>query len=244
MRDAADRNAFRAQMVARIPAGYSPWLHLAFPSLVGLAAIACSLALLRDLRPVELLTVPLTYVFANAFEWRVHKHVLHRRWRPLAILFQRHTPEHHRVFVTEDMSIQSTREFRLVLIPPYGILGILVADLPLALLFALAGLRNVAALYVATSAFFFVTYEWLHLAYHLPPESFIGRRPMVRWLRRHHAVHHSPLLMQRWNFNVTVPLWDLVRGTIYRGPAPGPSPDFAGDSTEAGSAGERRAHTS
>jgi hypothetical protein len=22
--------------------------------------------------------------------------------------------------------------------------------------------------------------------------------------------------MQRWNFNVTIPLWDWVRGTVYR----------------------------
>jgi sterol desaturase/sphingolipid hydroxylase (fatty acid hydroxylase superfamily) len=42
----------------------------------------------------------------------------------------------------------------------------------------------------------------------------------VRALRRHHAVHHDPELMQRWNFNVTVPLWDLVRGTIHRAGPP------------------------
>jgi hypothetical protein len=26
--------------------------------------------------------------------------------------------------------------------------------------------------------------------------------------------------MQRWNFNVTVPIWDAVRGTIAQGPGP------------------------
>ena len=35
-------------------------------------------------------------------------------------------------------------------------------------------------------------------------------------LRRHHALHHDPKLMQKWNFNVSLPLWDLVRGTIAR----------------------------
>jgi sterol desaturase/sphingolipid hydroxylase (fatty acid hydroxylase superfamily) len=33
------------------------------------------------------------------------------------------------------------------------------------------------------------------------------------WLREQHRRHHHPRLMQRWNFNVTVPLWDWVRGT-------------------------------
>ena len=63
-----------------------------------------------------------------------------------------------------------------------------------------------------------VSYEWLHLSYHLPPESFIGRLWLVRVLKKHHATHHDPQLMQKWNFNVTIPLWDLVRGTIYRAP--------------------------
>jgi sterol desaturase/sphingolipid hydroxylase (fatty acid hydroxylase superfamily) len=62
-----------------------------------------------------------------------------------------------------------------------------------------------------------VSYEWLHLAYHLPADSFIGRRWLIARLRRHHALHHDPRLMQKWNFNVTFPIWDRVRGTVYRG---------------------------
>jgi sterol desaturase/sphingolipid hydroxylase (fatty acid hydroxylase superfamily) len=61
-----------------------------------------------------------------------------------------------------------------------------------------------------------VSYEWLHLSYHLPRESGIGRRGVIQRLRRHHAIHHDPRLMQRWNFNVTIPFWDWVRGTIVR----------------------------
>ena len=26
---------------------------------------------------------------------------------------------------------------------------------------------------------FFLSYEWLHLAYHLPPTTFLGRRPLI-----------------------------------------------------------------
>jgi len=66
--------------------------------------------------------------------------------------------------------------------------------------------------------FYVISYEWMHLSYHLPRNSFVGRRWIVRLLRRHHATHHHPPLMQAWNFNVTIPLWDLVRRTIYKGP--------------------------
>ena len=61
-----------------------------------------------------------------------------------------------------------------------------------------------------------VVYEWLLLSYHLPADSFIGSLALIRFLRTTHAIHHDPRLMQRFNFNVTLPLWDLVRGTWVR----------------------------
>jgi len=51
----------------------------------------------------------------------------------------------------------------------------------------------------------------------------VGRSRLIRWLRRTHAMHHTPELMQKWNFNVTVPLADVVLGTLYRGPVPAQS---------------------
>lgn len=210
------REAFRAEVVAHIPSWYSPWLHLGFPSLVGLGLIAACAALLRDLRPWELLVVPVMFLVSNATEWRAHRDLLHRRTPGFTELYDRHTPIHHRIFLTEDMAIRSAREFRLVLIPAFGILVIFAANLPLAAALWLAGLRNVAALFIATDMAYVLLYEWLHLSYHLPPESLIGRSRPVRFLRQHHATHHDPDLMQKWNFNVTIPLWDWVRGTIWR----------------------------
>jgi sterol desaturase/sphingolipid hydroxylase (fatty acid hydroxylase superfamily) len=72
-----------------------------------------------------------------------------------------------------------------------------------------------------------LSYEWLHLAYHLPPDGRIGRLRAVAVLRRHHATHHATHLMNRWNFNVTVPLWDWVRGTIHHD-VPAPAQPVAG----------------
>jgi hypothetical protein len=133
------------------------------------------------------------------------------------VLYDRHTPEHHMVFVTDDMSIRSWREFHLVLIPAYGIVAAAVGALPFpALLWLGFGLRNPALLFMASTMVYVVMYEWLHLSYHLPADSFIGRLALIQRLRRHHAVHHAPELMQKWNFNVTIPLWDWIRGTIYR----------------------------
>ena len=213
----ARRDAVRAEVLARIPRWYNPWAHLAFPSLVGIGMIAASVHVLRNPTPLELLVVPLVLVLSNFNEWRIHKHVLHRRSWPLETLFWRHTPEHHVIFIRDDMAMRSAREFHLVLIPAYGIVAIFVTTLPITIGLWLLS-PNVAALWVATSMGYVVAYEWLHLAYHMPADSVVGRSRLVARLRHHHAVHHTPELMQRWNFNVTVPIADWALGTIHRSP--------------------------
>src|SRR5438874_1545043 len=169
------RDELRARLVAEIPRWYSPWLHLAFPSLVGLGVIAASLAALHAVRPIELIAVPLTFLLLNASEWRLHRDVLHKRAPPLGVLYDRHTPQHHMIFVTDDMAIRSTREFFLVLIPAYGILAAGFGALPIpATLWLAFGLRNPALLFMAVTMAYVVAYEWLHLSYHAPADSFVG----------------------------------------------------------------------
>jgi hypothetical protein len=183
---------------------------------VGLGVIVACAWFVRDLRPLELLTIPFTLVLSNAIEWHAHRDVLHKRSRLLPVLYERHTPVHHKLFATEDMAITDWRELRNVMLPAFGVLAILSLQLPLLGLALLFGLRNVALLFMATSMAYTLLYEWLHLAYHLPPDSFIGKRALIRRLRQHHTLHHDPKLMQRWNMNVTLPLWDWLRGTVYR----------------------------
>lgn len=214
------RDRVRAEAVARIPWWYSPWGHLAFPSLVGIGAIVASLALLEQPTWREWLTVPIVLVLINFNEWYIHRNILHRRTWPLEVLFWRHTPEHHVIFVRSDMAMRATREFRLVLIPFYGIVAIFVTTLPITLALWFLVSHNVALLWVASTMGYTVAYEWLHLSYHLPDDNPIGRSAAIRWLRRFHALHHTPELMQKWNFNVTVPLADLVLRTNFKGVPP------------------------
>jgi hypothetical protein len=208
------RDELRAKVLAKAPSWYNPWVHLAVPSTFGFAVIVVCAWLLREPTALELLTVPIVYMLTNINEWYIHRDLLHHR-SPLApILYDRHTPEHHMIYVTDDMAMRDRREFRLVLIPAYGLFGIFVSLLPLATaVWWLLG-PNVALLYTATSMGYAVSYEWLHLSYHLPRESPIAQWRIVEVLRRQHAVHHDPRLMQRWNFNVTLPLWDWVQGTL------------------------------
>lgn len=204
----------RKRCVEAIPGGYNPWLHLASTTGVGAGALALAVWGMKAVSPAQLLTIPATLLFANAFEWRVHRSVLHRRFWPLGELYDRHTPVHHGIYHTDTMAIRDWREMKLVLLPAVGVLGIVVATGPVAGLVGAAISPNVGWIFLATSATYMVSYELLHLAYHLPDDHPIAKNPVIELLRRHHAVHHDPRLMRKWNFNVTVPFFDWVRGTI------------------------------
>lgn len=212
----ASREELRKDLLARIPRWYSPWLHLAIPAVTGLAILAFALARIEDLRAWQLAFVPLFLAFGNAVEWHAHRGLLHRRTWPLEVLYVRHTPQHHAIYVADDMYIRDWRELKFVLLPAYGVVGLVAVTSPVTLAFWLAGQPNLAALWVASVVFYILTYEWFHLAYHLPADGFVGSLRFTQWLRRHHQRHHAPQLMQRWNFNVTVPFWDHLRGTVYR----------------------------
>lgn len=206
----------RTQLAAaHIHPGYDPRLHLLIPTVIGLCGMAVMFALLRDLRAVELLTIPITLLGGFGLEWRVHKDLLHRRVPPLQILYDRHERLHHIIFTHNDMGLRRPQELKLVLLPVFVIVIILALLLPLGLLVGLFVPRNCALLFIATSLLFFLLYEWLHMAYHLPTDTRIGRNRLIAALRSLHQRHHDPRLMKRWNFNVTVPLFDLLHGTLW-----------------------------
>lgn len=210
-----DRETLRARELDALPRTYLPWLHLLGPTAVGLAMAAAALA---GLGPVgaELLVVPAAWVLANAAEWRIHRDLLHKPSSLLPWLYERHTLMHHRVFVEQDMAIRSPREFGLVLIPPMAELLLLVVGSAPPLGLVALGYPDAGRLWLATNVAYVLSYEWLHLAWHLPPESVLGRIGLVRRLARLHASHHNPKRMTTANFNVTLPMWDAVRGTWER----------------------------
>ena len=211
------RDRVRQRALADIPWWYNPWAHLAATTGIGLVTLAISAAMLATRLPpsaTDWLVVPGVCLLANFFEWRVHKHVLHRRRWPLTYIYDQHTPMHHVVYVEEDMALRSVSEFRLVLIPAAGVLGIVVAAAPFAWAVGHFGSAAAGWLFLVTASSYLVTYEVLHLCYHAPPSTRIGRSRVIRFLARWHTKHHDPRFMQRWNFNVIFPLFDYVLGTM------------------------------
>jgi sterol desaturase/sphingolipid hydroxylase (fatty acid hydroxylase superfamily) len=211
------RDRLRARALADKPRLYSPYLHLLGTTGVGLVTLIVAELSIHRLRAIEFAVVPALLLISNGVEWYAHKTMLHRRRWPVEALYDRHTPQHHVIYRYDAMAIRSVDEFRLVLIPALGVAAVVVAAAPLAYAASRLLSPNCGWLSLATSAVYMVGYELSHLSYHLPEDSFIGRQPIVRVLREHHRRHHHAALMQRWNFNVTLPLFDW----IFRTSAPG-----------------------
>lgn len=208
------RDAWRADNVGP---GYRGLVHLATTSTVALGGAAIALAGLRDVRPVEWLVLPIGFLVANLAEYLGHRGPMHRRRRALDILFRRHTLQHHGFFPHDDMAASSSRDWKAVLFPWYVVLfflGAIAAPIAVVVYFALG--ENAARLFAALALGYFVLYEWLHLAYHQPDDSWVGRLGVVRALRRHHARHHDPRRMTEGNFNITFPIGDALFGTVLR----------------------------
>jgi len=210
---ASYRARYRAEKIGR---WYSGWAHFAFTNLSSLAVIAFAIGRVRHPSWKELLVIPIGFLISNAVEYLGHRGPMHRRRSGLGIVFRRHTLEHHHFFTDELMSYEGSRDFKVVLFPPVMLLFFLSLAAPIGLvLFALIS-ANAGWLFVAVAFAYYLSYEWLHFAYHLPKNSPLGRLGALRALRAHHQAHHNPQLMGQCNFNITFPICDWLLGTSYR----------------------------
>ena len=206
-------DAARAKFLAALPRRYSPWLHLAVPNIHGAVVIAACVSALDGPGPAQWLTPPLVFVMAQAIEWRFHRDLLHYRVAPLQFLYDAHTVSHHAIFVPGAMELHAPRELRAVLFPWWAFTMLTVMLMPPALALAWLFGRDVGLLFMISTHAYFIVYEFLHTIYHLPARSVILRLWPFRQLAAHHTLHHDPRWMQRVNFGVSTPLWDVVRGT-------------------------------
>lgn len=208
------RNHYRKTEIGK---HYSGIGHFLFTSISCLTVIIVCILFTHNIRPLEWLVIPFSFLFGNFAEYFGHKGPMHHKRKYLEKVFARHTLQHHRFFSNEVMQCDNNKDFKMILFPPVlFIFFFAMFALPVGLLLFWVWSKNAALLFVATVIGYFLNYEWFHLSYHLPEEHWISKLPILRTLRRLHLNHHHPQLMQKFNFNISYPIFDWIMGTYYR----------------------------
>jgi hypothetical protein len=168
-----------------------------------------------------LVVIPLAAVAgvlqATLFEWIYHRYWLHRPWLP-AQMFTAHTLVHHQLCKHEDTFHVTEEEQEEALAFQWWGGPVLVAINVIpwsiaALLTRGTGYPGwtVVATVAATIFVYYIAYEGLHHLMHKPQVPWIENAGFFQFIKKHHRLHH---VYMGKNFNVVLPLADLLLGTL------------------------------
>src|SRR4051794_16069536 len=152
-------------------------------------------------------------VFASFFEWLLHRFVMHKRIRLFEYPFKSHTLVHHHIFKS-DHTYHLKKEADKHTIPMAWWNGpVLIAVCQLPFLIAAVFSRKWGLLCGGAVAFtvYYAVYEYMHWCMHLPKWRSLERSSIFFRLNGHHLLHHRYM---HKNFNVVLPLADLLLGTL------------------------------
>ncbi len=152
-------------------------------------------------------------VFASFYEWTLHKFFMHRPVGKFDYAFQAHAVVHHQTFKA-DHTYHLINEKDKKTIPMAWWNGpVLVATCMLPFVTLCAFIGHWWLLLGAGVAFasYYGVYEYMHWCMHLPKKRSIERSGIFFRLNGHHLLHHRYM---HKNFNVVLPLADLLLGTL------------------------------
>jgi hypothetical protein len=159
-------------------------------------------------------------VYASLLEYLLHRYIMHHPVGPFRYPYEAHALTHHRLFKADKTYFLIHEKDKKTIPMAWWNGPVLVAISALPPLIVSLIMWNwwILIFSTITVAAYYGVYEYIHWCMHLPlprrrvVESF----PLVGWifyrLNGHHLLHHR--YMSRSNFNVVLPLWDLLTGTL------------------------------
>jgi hypothetical protein len=205
---------FREQYKSRISPLYNGLLHIGVMYGVGIGALWYCATKLVGVTWEWALAIPV-FLAGNLIEWAMHTYVMHRRIDVFALraIYERHTREHHQYFTDNDITIDTTREFRIVFFP-WRVLTVLgVAGTTLGYITAQLINPNAGYIVFMTMVGQYLIYETFHYCCHVHDNWFVRNMPFINTIRRHHTAHHNMGIMMKYNMNLTFPIADWLMGT-------------------------------
>ncbi|HEX9047126.1 MAG TPA: fatty acid hydroxylase [Verrucomicrobiae bacterium] len=152
-------------------------------------------------------------IYASFFEWILHRYVMHRPVGQFRYPFETHTLIHHRVF-RADHTYHLINPSDAKTIPMAWWNGpaiIAVGLLPFVAAAAWLGHWGLLLGAAVACGAYYGVYEYMHWCMHLPKKRTVERAGVFFRLNGHHLLHHRYMGK---NFNVVLPLADLLLGTL------------------------------
>jgi hypothetical protein len=152
-------------------------------------------------------------VFGSFFEWTLHRYFMHRPTAGWRYPFEKHALIHHHIFRADhSYHLKEEKDKRTIPMAWWNGPAIVATCLIPFLIFAILS-RKWGVLCGAGIAFtvYFTAYEYLHWCMHLPKRRHVERSGIFFRLNGHHLLHHRYM---HKNFNVVLPLADLLLGTL------------------------------
>ena len=155
------------------------------------------------------------FLYAGLFEYAFHRWVLHHRWRLIPHPYQVHTFLHHRVFRGDAADQVRQEEDRDPILFEWW-QGPLLLAVHVPLVWGAQVVSGFPLFWGGMTALaaYYGLYEYLHWCMHTPAGRWIERTRVFRSLDARHRLHHQ---CRRMNFNVVLPLGDLLFGTFRPG---------------------------
>ncbi len=152
-------------------------------------------------------------VYCSHGEWSLHRFLMHRPVGPFDYPFRAHALVHHSVFrADESYHVQRDEDKHLIPMAWWnGAVLVLIGSIPFAVISLLTQMWGIVICAASIITLYYLTYEYIHWCMHLPRKRNIERTGIFFRLNGHHLLHHRYM---NKNFNVVLPLADLLLGTL------------------------------
>jgi hypothetical protein len=151
-------------------------------------------------------------IYCSLFEWLLHRYVMHRPLGFFRYPFQAHTIVHHQTFRADDSyHLKQETDKQTVPMAWWNAPAIWLLHVGPVL-----GLQWLVGQPIAWGTFaalvgYYAAYEYMHWCMHIPRQRHVERSGIFYRLNGHHLLHHRYMGK---NFNVVLPLFDALFGTL------------------------------
>ncbi len=161
--------------------------------------------------------------YASILEWILHRYFMHRPQGTFTYPYIAHALTHHRIFKADpSYHLQKKEDAKTIPMAWWnGIALALISGILPAFFSWRKGDWSLFAVMTTTVFVYYCMYEYIHWCMHLPlqrRQRLIEKNWFFYRLNGHHLLHHRYMNM---NFNVVLPLADLLMNTLLtRSPKP------------------------